>query len=94
MFSPKPLLLCQRGKGSAVTGLGKGEGLSSSYEQWVPILGCGGTEHHAYCRSGQGLSAVAEGRGKVLQAGQVCSSPLPPPACSHGMCTIIKMPVL
>lgn len=38
MFSPKPLLLCQRGKGSAVTGLGKGEGLSSSHEQWVPSL--------------------------------------------------------
>lgn len=57
-----------------------GERWGAVQQPWAvgAISGCEGTEHYVYCRSGQGLSDVAEGWGRLLQAGQMCSSPHPP----------------
>ena len=58
----KTLLLCHRGRGSALAGLGKGEGCSAAMGNGSYTPEVGGTEHAAYYSSCQWLSAVA-GRG-------------------------------
>lgn len=64
-----------------------GERWGAVQQPWAvgAISGCGGMNT---------MCTAAERRGKVLRAGQECSSPHPPPASSHDMWTIIKMPAL
>lgn len=82
-----------QGQRQCPAGLGEGEGLSSSHEQWMSSLDVGGLITMCVAVLGQWLSAAAEGS-RVLQAGQERASPHPPPASSHDTWTIIKMPVL
>lgn len=94
MSTAKPLLSCHRNKGSDPTELGKVRrgcpaAMSSGCNLWM-----WGALTQWYCSGGQWLSAVAEGCSRVLQEGQECSSPHPPPASSHDRWTIIKMTVL